>query len=91
MGDGKDDEISGKITGERNFTTGTRTVPGGRHRRLCLVKPYPIDYNEAGELIVDGAKMANDTFKGIGWCSAFLIGWFLEKRYVGFTTKLSME
>ena len=57
----------------------------------AYVKPYPIDYNEAGELIVDGAEMANDTFKGIGWCSAFLIGWFLEKRYVGFTTKLSME
>ena len=57
----------------------------------AYVKPYPIDYNEAGELIVDGAEMANDTFKGIGWCSAFLIGWFLEKCYVGFTTKLSME
>ena len=57
----------------------------------AYVKPYPIDYNEAGELIVDGAVMANDTFKGIGWCSAFLTGWFLEKRYVGFTTELSME
>ena len=37
-------------------------------------KPYPMDYNEEGKLLVDGAKMANDTFKGIGWCTAFLTG-----------------
>ncbi len=49
-------------------------------------KPYPEDYNAEGKLIVDGAKMANDTFKGVGYCAAFLIGWVLERRYVGFTT-----
>jgi hypothetical protein len=41
---------------------------------------------DEGKLLVDGAKMANDTFKGIGWCAAFLIGWVLERRFVGFTT-----
>lgn len=46
---------------------------------------------EAGQLIVDGAKMANDTFKGIGWCSAFLIGWILERRFVRFTTEIAMK
>ena len=30
--------------------------------------------------------MANDTFKGVGWFTAFLIGWILERRYVGFST-----
>lgn len=50
------------------------------------LKPYPEDYNAEGKLLVDGAKMANDTFKGVGWCSAFLIGWILEKRFVRFTT-----
>lgn len=37
-------------------------------------------------LLVDGIKMANDTFKGVGWCSAFLTGWVLERRFVGFST-----
>ncbi len=53
------------------------------------LKPYPEDYNAEGKLIVDGAKMANDTFKGVGWVSAFLIGWILERRFVGFSTDVS--
>ncbi len=53
-------------------------------------KPYPEDFGANGALIVDGAKMANDTFKSVGWCSAFLIGWFLEKRFVGFTTDVPL-
>ncbi len=55
------------------------------------LKPYPADYNEAGQLLVDGKKMANDTFKGVGWCAAFLIGWLMERRFVGFSTEVSMK
>ena len=51
-------------------------------------KPYPADYDAAGKLIVDGAKMANDTFKGCGYCIGFLVGWFLERRYVNFSTDI---
>ena len=54
------------------------------------LKPYPADYDAQGKLLVDGAKMANDTFKGIGWCVAFLVGWVLERRFVGFSTDISM-
>ena len=54
------------------------------------VKPYPADYDAAGKLIVDGAKMANDTFKGVGYCTAFLVGWVLERRYVGFSTEVPL-
>lgn len=50
------------------------------------LKSYPEDYDAAGKLIVDGAKMANDTFKAVGWCIAFLTGWVLERRFVRFTT-----
>lgn len=57
---------------------------------FAAVKSYPMDYNEAGELLVDGAKMANDTYKGVGWCVGFLIGWILEKRYVKFSTDIPM-
>ena len=54
------------------------------------VKPYPVDLDAAGKVLVDGAKMANDTFKGIGWCIAFLTGWILERRFVQFSTDISM-
>ena len=40
----------------------------------AALKPYPADYDAEGKLIVDGAKMANDTFKGVGYCVAFLTG-----------------
>ena len=40
---------------------------------------------------MDGVKMANDTFKGVGWCAAFLIGWLMERRFVGFSTEVSMK
>ncbi len=54
------------------------------------LKPYPTDYDSNGKIIVDGAKMANDTFKGIGWCIAFLVGWILERRCVCFSTDVSL-
>ena len=54
------------------------------------VKPYPIAKDAAGNVQVDGAKMANDTFKGVGWCAAFLTGWILERRFVQFSTNISM-
>ena len=49
-----------------------------------------MDYDAEGKLIVDGAKMANDTFKGVGYCTAFLIGWVLERRFIGFSTEVSL-
>ena len=56
----------------------------------AAVKSYPADYNELGKLIVDGSKMANDTFKGVGWVIGFLTGWILERRFVGFSTEVSI-
>ena len=56
----------------------------------AAVKPYPTDTDAAGKVLVEGAKMANDTFKGVGWSVAFLTGWILERRFVQFTTNISM-
>ena len=58
---------------------------------FAAVKPYPADYDAAGNLLVDGMKMANDTFKGVGWCAGFLLGWILERRVVRFSTDIPME
>ena len=56
----------------------------------AAVKPYPADYDANGKLIVDGAKMANDTFKAVGWTVGFLVGWILERRFVSFSTEVSL-
>ena len=56
----------------------------------AAVKPYPVDTDAAGTVLVEGAKMANDTFKGVGYCVAFLTGWILERRFVQFSTDISM-
>ena len=58
---------------------------------FAALKPYPEDYDALGNLLVDGHKMANDTFKAVGWLSAFFAGWILERRFVGFTTEVSMQ
>ncbi len=34
--------------------------------------------------------MANDTYKGVGWCIGFLAGWVLEKRQIGLSTGVPM-
>ena len=52
----------------------------------AALKSYPVDYDSNGKILVDGAKMANDTFKCVGWSSAFLAGWVLERRFVNFST-----
>ena len=57
----------------------------------AALKPYPADYDAEGKLIVDGAKMANDTFKGVGYCVAFLTGWILERRFVSFSTEVPVQ
>ena len=54
------------------------------------LKSYPADLDAEGNILVDGAKMANDTFKGVGWCAAFLTGWVLQRRFASFSTDVSM-
>ena len=57
----------------------------------AALKSYPEDFDAEGKLIVDGTKMANDTFKGVSWAAGFLTGWILERRFVGFTTEVSLQ
>ena len=52
------------------------------------LKSYPVDYDSEGNVLVEGKKMMNDTFKGVGYCLAFLIGWILERRFVKFSTDI---
>ena len=58
---------------------------------FAALKSYPEDRDAAGKLLVDGAKMANDTYKGVGWVIGYLAGWVLERRFVGFSTDVSIK
>ena len=57
----------------------------------AALKLYPTDYDAAGKVIVDGAKMAADAYKGVGWGAAFLMGWVLERRFVRFSTDVPVK
>ena len=48
------------------------------------VKPYPMDYDEAGKLLVNPAKMMNDCFKACGSFLGLLIGSFVDRHYMHF-------
>ena len=48
------------------------------------VKGYPQDLNEAGKLIVDPQKMMNDGYGDLGKVIGFIIGRFVEKRWIKF-------
>ena len=46
------------------------------------VKPYPMDYDAVGNLLVDPSKMMNDCFKACGAFLGFLIGSYLDRHYI---------
>ena len=51
----------------------------------CL-KGYPMDYDSAGNLIVDPTKLTIDGFKDPGRFYGILLGWFIERRFIKFDT-----
>ena len=50
------------------------------------LKSYPMDYDEAGKLLVDPAKMVKDGYKDAGRILGVSLGWYLERRFVRFST-----
>lgn len=55
-----------------------------------MFKPYPTDLDADGKLLVDGTKMAKDTYRCVGWCTGILLRWILERRFVRFSTDIPM-
>ena len=49
------------------------------------LKSYPMNYDEAGKLLVDPAKMMKDGYKDAGRILGVSLGWYLERRYVRFS------
>ncbi len=48
------------------------------------VKAYPRELNEEGKLIVDPVKMMNDGYGDIGKVMGFILGRYVEKKWIGF-------
>lgn len=48
------------------------------------LKNYPMDYDEAGKLIVNPKKMTVDGFKDPGVFFGIMTGWFVERRFIKF-------
>jgi len=46
------------------------------------LKPYPMDYDAAGNLLVNPQKMMNDCFKACGALLGFLIGSYADRHYI---------
>ena len=57
---------------------------------FAYAKQYPVDYDEAGKILVEGQKMATDTYKAVGWIIGFFISFVIERRFVKFTTAGTM-
>ena len=52
----------------------------------ALTKSYPMDYDSAGKLIVEPAKMAVDAIKNAGFSIGLLISWVIERRFIKFSS-----
>jgi len=55
------------------------------------LKSYPMDYTAEGKLIVNPAAMVPDSFYASGAFLGAITGWFIERRYIKFTTNVSTE
>ncbi|WP_321973967.1 phosphatase PAP2 family protein [Paratractidigestivibacter sp.] len=55
------------------------------------LKPYPLDYNADGTLLVDPLKMANDSFEGLGMLGGYVTCRFIERRGFAFDRELTMR
>lgn len=51
-----------------------------------LFKAYPVDLDAAGTVLVDPKKMQNDAMFDLAFAIGFVHGWFLDKRFIKFTT-----
>lgn len=57
---------------------------------VLTLKAYPMDYVE-GVLVVDPAVMVQGAYRSDGWLAGIVLGWFLERRYVNFSTMCSVR
>lgn len=57
---------------------------------LC-VKKYPVDYAADGSILVDPYHMLTDCFSSFGCITGSLLGWWLERHFIKFSTDVSKK
>ena len=55
-----------------------------------VFKNYPRDYKSDGLLLVDPKKMMKSGLRDCGYITALVVGWFIERRWVKFSTDISI-
>ncbi len=58
---------------------------------FAFTKSYPMDYDSAGQLIVNPAILMLDTFRNAGLAIATFVSWTIERRFIKFSTEGSLE
>lgn len=53
---------------------------------FAALKKYPVEFTPAGNLLVNPKEMVLDSYEAAGALSGIILGWFAEKRLVGFST-----
>lgn len=64
------------------IAVGTALAAGALAMVYFVVKPYPLDYTEAGVLLVDPVKMQPDAFGGVGRMWGFWLGFTLHRHFL---------
>lgn len=54
-------------------------------------KSYPMDYDSAGKLLVNPAKMALEPYKDVGFTLGILGSWVIERRFIKFSADGPLE
>lgn len=54
----------------------------------AALKSYPSDIGADGKVIVEGSKMAVDSYKTAGSGIGLFVGWFIERRFIKFSTDI---
>lgn len=49
-----------------------------------MLKPYPMDYDEAGMLLVDPREMSPDFWSATGMMIGWTLSWVIERRFIQF-------
>jgi hypothetical protein len=54
-----------------------------------VAKPYPVDYVD-GKVLVDPLAMQLSSLKQVGELAGLFIGWFIERKFIKFSTECSI-
>ncbi|MBP5156316.1 MAG: phosphatase PAP2 family protein, partial [Treponema sp.] len=55
-----------------------------------VAKPYPVDYVD-GKVLVDPRAMQLSSLKQVGELAGLFLGWFIERRFIRFSTDCSVS